>query len=222
MNSAEHNGQADAKVLRWPGKLLSADDLRRHLRGHKELIVQRHAIVTPLAVDELKDRKVRLVREDMANVGKAKTSREFTEGLVAYAQERPAAIVAAAVQSLQREGVSLHAMPACDALAADWALELAECVARGECRSCVAFCSDPGLVCCVANKKPGLRAAAVADVVQAARAVRGLGSNLLALEMPGRTLFEVRQVLLMLHKATSACPAEVAELFQELDGHAHR
>ena len=49
MKNAEQNG-----VLRWTGKLLSADDLRRHLKGQRELIVQRQTIVTPLAVDELK------------------------------------------------------------------------------------------------------------------------------------------------------------------------
>ena len=150
------------------------------------------------------------------------TSPGRAQGKVAYAQERPAAIVAAAVQSLRREGVALDEMPACGKSIADWARSLAKCVADGECRSCVAFCGDPGVACCVANKKPGVRAVGVTTVTQAARAVSELGANLLAMEMPGRTLFEVRQVLLTLHRATAACPGEVADVLRELDGHAHR
>ena len=51
-------------VLRWTGKLLSADDLRRHWTGQRELIVLGQAIVTPLAVDELKKHGVRAGARD--------------------------------------------------------------------------------------------------------------------------------------------------------------
>ena len=78
-----------------------------------------------------------------------------------------------------------------------------------------------GLVCCVANKVPGLRAAAVTTVAQAARATHSLGANLLAVEMPGRTYFEVRQILRAVCGA-GACPDTVAGTLRELDGHAHR
>jgi ribose 5-phosphate isomerase RpiB len=87
----------------------------------------------------------------------------------------------------------------------------------------VLFCHDPGLVCCVANKLPGLRAAAVLTVAQAARATLQLGANLVAVEMPGRTFFEVRQILRTVCLSPAiACPAGVACTLQELDGHAHR
>lgn len=218
MNSAEHNGRADAKTLRWPGKLLSADDLRRHLKGHSELIVQRHAIVTPLAVDELKDRKVRLVRADFGAAEKDAAGKAATSCL-AYAQDRPFAMVAAAVKSLEREGLPLRALEDMDGSSTAWARMLAAAAVNGK---CVAFCGDPGLVCCVANKTSGVRAAAVMTVIQAARAIAALGANLLAVEMPGRTLFEIRQILATLHRATTRCPTEIAETLRELDGHAHR
>ena len=90
-----------------------------------------------------------------------------------------------------------------------------------------AACSSattPGLVCCVANKVPGVRAAAVATVAQAARATLTLGANLLAVEMPGRTFFEIRADCCGLCCTTAACPARTAwpVRLQELDGHAHR
>ena len=86
----------------------------------------------------------------------------------------------------------------------------------------VVFCHDPGLVCCVANKVPGLRAAAVTTVAQAARATLTLGANLLAVEMPGRTYFEMRQILRLLCDGRRPVRHGVACTLQELDGHAHR
>jgi hypothetical protein len=75
----------------------------------------------------------------------------------------------------------------------------------------------------VANKVAGLRAVTAVTVGQAARATRTLGANLIAVEMPGRTFFEVRQILRTLcTSALPACPDGVACTLQELDGHAHR
>ena len=113
-------------------------------------------------------------------------------------------------------------MPECSAAVLKWARSLAEAVANGDCRSCVAFCGDPGLVCCLANKKPGVRAAAAMTVAQATRAISSLGANLIAVEMPGRTLFEVREIVATVYQARGSCPGEIAESLRELDGHAHR
>jgi hypothetical protein len=139
-----------------------------------------------------------------------------------YAQDRAYLPVGLAVLALRREGLSVEELPcAVSDAACRWSHAVAACVARGDCRGAVVFCEDPGLVCCVANKVPGLRAAAVATVAQAARAKLTLGANLLAVEMPGRTYFEVRQILRAVC-AAGACPDTVACTLRELDGHAHR
>jgi len=99
---------------------------------------------------------------------------------------------------------------------------VAECVAAGTCQGGVVFCADPGLVCCVANKFAGLRAVPVLSVAQAARATLSLAANLLAVEMPGRTFFEVRQILRLLCAGPGACcPPDVLATLTELE-HAHR
>jgi ribose 5-phosphate isomerase RpiB len=128
------------------------------------------------------------------------------------------------VQALERDGIHLRELPAdCDGESCRWAKAVAECVARGECQGGVIFCQDPGLVCCVANKVVGLRAVMAVTVGQAARATLTLGANLLAVEMPGRTFFEVRQILRTLCTTERpTCPDGVACTLQELDGHAHR
>jgi hypothetical protein len=219
MKNAEQNG-----VLRWTGMLLSADDLRRHLKGQRELIVQPRAIVTPLVVDELKKLGVRLVRAAACGLAFSDSNAkpQAAAGNLGYAQERSHPLVTSAVRSLEREGVILEPMQACEGSSCDWARNLAECVARGDCLAGVVFCVDPGLVCCVANKIAGLRAVSVLTAAQAARSMTSLGANLLAVEMPGRTFFEVRQIMLSLGRTRTGCPAKVADILQELDGHSHR
>ena len=138
------------------------------------------------------------------------------------AEERPYPMVRAVLASAAREGLRLQGFPgAGDGLLCRWAKAVAECVARGEYAGGVVFCDDPALVCCVANKLPGLRAAAVTTVAQAARATLTLGVNLLAVEAPGRTYFELRQMVRLLCTAP-ACPDGPAATLRELDGHAHR
>jgi hypothetical protein len=143
--------------------------------------------------------------------------------MIGYTEDRPHPLVESAVRALQREGLVVKPLPAAAGeLPCRWARAVAHCVASGECTGGVVFCEDPGLVCCVANKVPGLRAVAVTTVAQAARATLGLGANLLAVEMPGRTFFELRQIFRTLCTATPSCPDGVACTLRELDGHAHR
>jgi hypothetical protein len=139
-----------------------------------------------------------------------------------YAQDRQYPYVLSAVQTLARDRLPFRDLNrACDGPLCQWSRDLAACVASGECAAGVVFCADPGLVCCVANKLAGLRAVPVTTISQTARATLTLGANLLAVEMPGRTFFEVRQILRMLCSVTG-CPDGVAGTLQELDGHAHR
>ena len=138
-------------------------------------------------------------------------------------QDRSYPMVRAAVQVLAREKHDLREWdcPPGD-LGCQWAKAIAECLARGECKGGVLFCDDPGLVACVANKVSGLRAVPVTTVCQAARATLTLAANLLVVEMPGRTFFEIRQILRTLLSNGTRCPDGVACTLAELDGHAHR
>jgi ribose 5-phosphate isomerase RpiB len=140
-----------------------------------------------------------------------------------HGQDRPYPMIGAALQAVRREGIPVTELPAANGSAAGWARAVAQCVADGTCCGGVVFCEDPGLLCCVANKVVGLRAVPVTTVAQAARATLTLGANLLAVEMPGRTFFEMRQIIRILCCGDGPnCPAVVAGLLQELDGHAHR
>jgi hypothetical protein len=216
------NGKApepstDGQVLRWTGRVLTAVDLRQALNGHRELVIPERAILSPLAADELRARGVRVT------VQRALETALPAKGRWGVAQDRPYPEVAGVVQSLRRDGVEFHELPACTGGACSWSRSLAECVAQGECVGGVVFCQDAGLVCCVANKVAGLRAVPLASVPQATRACSSLSPNLVAIEMPGRTFYEIRQVLrCACLPEGKACPDGVATTLRELDGHAHR
>jgi ribose 5-phosphate isomerase RpiB len=210
------NGQA-TDVLHWPGRVLAADDVRRRLNGQRRLVLGPATVVTPLAIEELRQKRVEVVHDGAEPAA-------TPAGVWGVGQDRAYPLVHSALQTLARERVPVRALPEANGeLPCRWAKAVAECVARGECAGGVLFCAEPELVCCVANKVGGLRAAAALSVAQAARAVLNLGANLLVVEMPGRTFFEVRQILRELCAgARRLCPDGVACTLRELDGHAHR
>ena len=129
-----------------------------------------------------------------------------------------------ALLALVREGLTFREFPLeANQLLCRWAKAVAECLARGECAGGVLFCDDPGLVSCVANKVSGLRSAPVTTVAQAIQATTTLAVNLLVVEMPGRTFFEIRQILRT--AATTGkpdSPVTIAQQLRELEANAHR
>jgi hypothetical protein len=141
-----------------------------------------------------------------------------------YAVEgKPATMLQAALRSSCRAGTSPQPLPECNGDACSWVRRVADCLRDGTCRTAILFCDDPGLACCVANKVPGVRAAAVWTVAQAERAVEQLGANLLVVEMAGRTYYEFRELLRLCRtRMPAACPPGLACVLEELDGHAHR
>jgi Ribose/Galactose Isomerase len=139
-----------------------------------------------------------------------------------YAVEgRPSTMLQIALRGVHRNGHSPQALPECSGAMCDWIRSVSECLRSGRCRTAVLFCRDAGLACCIANKVPGVRAAAVWTVSQAERALAQLGANLLVVEMEDRTYFECRELLRLCCNGAD-CPPSVACILQELDGHAHR
>jgi hypothetical protein len=139
-----------------------------------------------------------------------------------YAVEgRPSMMLQVALRGLQRNGHSPQALPECNGETCDWIRQVADCLRSGRCRTAVLFCRDACLACCIANKVPGVRAAAVWTVSQVERALAQLGANLLVVEMADRTYFECKEMLRLCCDGVK-CPQNVACILQELDGHAHR
>jgi hypothetical protein len=213
---------APGEVLRWSGRVVTAEDLRQSLNGQRELIVTPRAIITPSASDHLKANGVKVLREE-ASTQAATEVHNRTVGW-GYALERPDSLVGSVVQSLQREGLNFSelSLASCQlpagAIACGLAREAAQCVVREECWGAVVYCLDPELVCCVANKIKGIRAVCVHSSGQSSRAIKGMGANFLALEIGKGTFFELRQMLRGICGAAGECPEPVAGILKELEG----
>ncbi len=214
------NGQmvADSShedVLHWSERVVTAVALERRLNGHRKILLPVDAVVTPLAKDWLAQTGTQTLQQYPIS------SSQF--GGWGYTWEREFPLVTSAVNSVNREGIPFQELPALrDGEGGRWAKEEAADVAAGQCCGAVVFAGDPGLFCCIANKMPGLRAVAITTVLQAARATLTVGANLLVVEMPGRTFHEIRQILKMVATGhPPQCPPTMANLLQEIDGHAH-
>ena len=204
-------------VLHWPRRLLTAEDLRRHWNGQRELAVDSRTVVTPSAYDELRMKSVSVSRKIV------EPEMEATEhGAWCCAQDNAYPMVSSALQTMSKYGDRYQKIPAPTSTLCRWAREIAERVAQHEFRGGVVFCSDPGLVCCVANKVAGVRSAVSVNITQAARASLTLAANLLVVEMPGRTFFEIRQIMRQLCESKQDCPATTAATLRELESDADR
>src|SRR5258708_5485936 len=97
------NGQApttpgDGAVLRWPGRVLSAEDVRRRVNGHRRLLLRRGSVVTPLAAEELREHGVEWEQED----------EKASPSPWGYAQDRNYPLVSSAIRTLARDGIALR------------------------------------------------------------------------------------------------------------------
>jgi hypothetical protein len=207
---------SSTKVLCWPKKLLSADDLRRHLTSQREVLLLPRTIITPLAVDELKAKGVRIQWQSSPGLNDAIPGGPPSKWF--YAQEKHGTIIHSILQALARDGVVLTSY---EITQAPWILRFAELLVTSQSGG-VALVREPALVCCIANKIAGIRAASVNNVPNVASAKKTFSPNLFALDQTGKTFFELRQMLRTITADAPTCGEEIAKTLQELDGHAHR
>src|SRR5689334_18532692 len=137
-NGRHLDSTGDPSILHWAGRLFTAEDLRSNLNGHRELVVLPRTIITPLAIEELRARGVRLTRRVTGNAKEvvpsvAAPSHQNGKVTWGFAQDRSYPLVASAVQAVQRDGLLLKELPgAGQSLFCRWSRAIAECVVRGE------------------------------------------------------------------------------------------
>jgi ribose 5-phosphate isomerase RpiB len=193
-------------VHEWPGTVLALNDLQRLGPNLRELIVADKVVLTPCARDEIKRLGVSLVRRE--------TKKETSIG---YGSDGLYPQVATVVLALGNEGFTLKALQMQQGIGSMLLGKTAgEMVASGVMKSAVLFCREPEAAACAANKLVGIRAAAVNNMMQAKRACSSLGANMMVVEMPGRTYFEIRQVILLMMNG-KGCPEGSQALLERLD-----
>lgn len=203
-------------VLCWPNKVLSADDLRRHLTSQRELLLLPRTIITPLALDELKAKGIRIQWQASPGLNEAKPGDRTTKWF--YAQENVDTMIAVLTQALARDGIALTPFEMANG---PWIVRLAERIMTNNAGG-IAFVREPALTCCIANKIAGIRAAAAHSVPNVTSIKKTLGANLYAIDHVGKTFFELRQMLRAITADAPKCGDDLAKTLQELVGHAHR
>jgi hypothetical protein len=203
-------------VLCWPSRLLAEEDLRRHLTSQREIVLGTKTIVTPLALDFLKGKRVAIRRDDKAG------DKGVSMGTWGIAVEAPSPVVAAAIQALLQDGRMLTVMEYVRGDVVDWIRSIAHQVVQRQAPGAVVVSEQPSLAACIANKVPGMRAASVSQTSEIGALKAVLSPNLFALTAAGRTFFELRQMLKLATASPPACPESTAKVLKELDGHAHR
>ena len=210
------NAASATTVLWWPGRLLAEDDLRRHWTSQREIVLSPKTIVTPLALDFLKGKRIAIRREE--KVSDAGAPMGVVWGIV---EETSSPLVDAAMNALNQEGRSLSILSG----SGEWIARLrgiATKLANGNPPGVVVVSEQPGLAACIANKTSGVRAASVSQAAEVVALREMLGPNMFVLTTTGRTFFELRQLLKTATASPPICPVPMSKTLREVDGHAHR
>ncbi len=191
---------SETGTIQWSESILTSRDLAS-LNGHRRLLIAPGTIVTPQAKDELRERGIELDTPGFDS--------EYILGI-----ERSYPLLSSVIHSLVREGICFQLSKMSEGLTHDqWARELAS----QQCPCVVTLTDDPGLVCCVANKVNGIRAAVVSSIPSMGRVMLSLKPNFFAVEMPGRTWHEMRQILRLATEMTRECPEPLASTLREME-----
>ncbi|GIW79720.1 MAG: hypothetical protein KatS3mg105_1527 [Gemmatales bacterium] len=206
-----HNG-----CLHWPARVLTGSDLRVSWHGQRELVVGENTIITPLAMDYVRAHNIRLTRQPTPT---ANGTKRAATG-IALACDSRFSQMSAVLVALKRENIEFAQVATLAGSIAEQAHSFAEQLASELFQAVAIVCDNAGLACCIANKVRRVRAVAVASVNEVAKALSSFGANYFALDVEGRTFFELKQMLKTIAAAKNAnCPVPVQRLLEEIDAH---
>lgn len=190
------------------GRLLAAGHLPRRLAGIDQVVVPQGALISPLVLEMLASAGIPLVREGQETGSSPSTvanvATDQRESCLLVVSEVPYELVERATFEFARGGKcnSKVQVKTWDAGSVGWG----DWLAGDNRRRLVHFGPNPELVASVAMLRWAVPAASVHSVTQATRALSAFNPRLLAVEMPGRTLFEARHILgLMAAQEGSKC-----------------
>jgi len=95
--------------------------------------------------------------------------------------------------------------------------QLCGMIHRQEAAKGVVFVQDGAVPACVANKHAGVRAALGTNMVMVEEACRELGINVLVIEYPTQTPFQMKEMVARLMASSSAARKEVAAMIESIE-----
>jgi hypothetical protein len=160
--------------------------LAESINGSTTVRIGPKAIVTPSALDFVRQRGIAIVRESSAPIAKIAARWQVIV-------TTPHSNIAPAVESLKQYGI------VCDLRLSGYPAEAAaqaiSAICRGEADKIVIFTAEPELVACLANRNERIRAAAIGDAGALARTQRELKPNMLSLDPSNKSVHEIRTLL---------------------------
>ncbi|HEX4144097.1 MAG TPA: hypothetical protein VHY91_11235 [Pirellulales bacterium] len=207
LTAAERLVPARSAAETPPGQLVlapavvSVSTLADRLTGVRRVVVGKKAVVTPAARDLLKQHNITISRSaDAASAGKPSLALAVCD-----TASDPAALVrlvsplATAIERLAKTGMASVVCELADTVVKDGRLGLL-------------LSGKPDVACCLANRRPGVRAAVARDRDEVAQAVGNLGLNLLVVDPARRSLFQLGQMVKQfLQAGVAQCPPTLKE-----------
>jgi len=166
-------------------KVVSAATLIDRLAGVKRVLVSPRAVVTPSARDLLRDKNITLVRALKPSLGRG------AEKLILYATSGRLDIDSL-ISALRQRGIEIEPRVSAELAQAVVGLagDLGESGTRG-----VLLTGEIVAALCLANRRRGVRAAAVANRGDVNEAIRSVGANLLVIDSMRRSKFEIERIV---------------------------
>lgn len=183
------------------GKIVSVAELENRLRGVTRVVVQRGAIFTPAARDELRKHQVAIASAVPAT--KTAGGARLVLG-VAETSYEPASLVT----MLRGDGWQVERLPQLGLIRV--VEKLCEPIVKGG-QFGLLITEQTAAALCLANRHRGVRAAHGSDAKAVAAANAALAVNLLVIDPTGKNQFELKQMTRACLSGPSNCSAELRE-----------
>ena len=185
---------------------LMLEDLHR---AGQEIRLAKNALITPAARDWMKEHAVLIAWEDEATAA----------GDLAVVMDASLTELRSVRAMLDRAGGLVDVIEPAGGKSGIAAATRRLCgkIARKEVARGVVFAQDGALPVCIANKHVGVRAALGTDVPAVEEACRELGINVLVIEYPTRTVFQMKQMIERMRNGASSAKAQTAAMIADIE-----
>jgi len=183
------------------------DDLRRE---GKEIRLPEGALVTPAARDWLKEYSLPVTWEKAPAGGPGKLAAVMDPSLPELRLMRTMLDRGGRLAEVIEPDGGRKGIPAATR-------QLCGRIARGEVAKGVVFAADGPVPVCVANKHNGVRAALGVNIPMVEEACRSLGINVLVLEYPTLTPYQMKQMIDRLLAGSAGPPQETAAAIEAIE-----
>ena len=198
------NAAAAGGELVISGRVVSLADLAGRLTGVARVVVERGAVFTPAARDELKQQGVTIA--STISEKQPTATETIYLGCVETKYDAGPLTTALANDGVRVERISATNLPAM----IDTLCQRTVNDGRG-----MLVTGLPAAGLCLANRQRGVRAALATDVAAVEAAVAAIGANLLVIDPAGKSVFELRRITRhWLRGGRPECPAALRERLQ--------